>query len=141
MTSDERASAGINVAVTRVGTYAVGIEVDRIAEILDAAGTEADVHLDALVGAPESAGGPRKLLRLSHGGAELLLAVHGAIEVGHRVSGPCQRPALVAAAFERCCMRGVLRDGDRLVYVLDVDGVARRLTELRQDGGSPCESD
>lgn len=140
MTRDESVGAGLRVAVTRAAGYSIGIEVERIAEILDPAGRGGDVRLEDLLDAPEARDGPQKLLRLT-GGTEVLLAVCGGLEIGRRVSGPCERPVLVAAALERRCLRGVLKDGDRLVYVLDVDGVVKRLAELRQDGGSPCESD
>lgn len=131
---------GARLAVARAGAYSVGIDLRRISGFLDPDEGEADVALESLLGlpAPDTA---RKRLRLRHGAYEVLLDVHGSVDMDRGVSGDCQRPALVAAALDRSFLRGVVRDGDRLIYLLDVGRVAKSFTEPRNDGGSPCESD
>jgi hypothetical protein len=125
-------------AVVNVGGVVIGVEAARIREIR-AAGAEFDLDLAELLGLAGRPGAEGKLVRLCHGDREVILAVAGTFVVGRRLRGICHKPGLIAAALERACLRGVVRDGDQLIYLLDVGRIAARLDEPRKDGGSTCE--
>jgi hypothetical protein len=71
--------------------------------------------------------GDPSLVSLNHTRGRLVLAIHGTIRVAtERVASVCHRPAFVAGALRRSCLRGVVRSGTELAYVLDVEELAAR---------------
>ena len=115
------------LALTRVGSIVVGIDGHCVTAFFDSGEREADCDLARLLGMPVPSDRPR-LLEITHASGTFVLAVHGRVHITPSEGNPrCQRPALVAGAFRRACLRGVTWHDHQLVYMIDVDEVAARL--------------
>ncbi|HEY5951292.1 MAG TPA: hypothetical protein VIV40_37625 [Kofleriaceae bacterium] len=85
----------------------------------------ADIVLADVLG--RDAAGDSSLVSLHHSRGQLVLAIHGTIRVvTERVAFVCHRPTFVAGALRCACLRGVMRSGTELAYVLDVEALAAR---------------
>jgi len=136
-TGSEHVAASFVIA--HVGTQQLGIDVANVAEVLNR-GTgdpSAGFDVESMLGMEPSSDVDRMLLRLRRGSSCVDLEVPGAdLQIGRHLSGPCQRPRLVAGALARCCLKGVVMDGDSLVYLLDLDRFWSRFAEPSTEGES-----
>ena len=139
MTSPQRETRA-TFAMTRVGDVTVAIEAERVAAFTADADVRADADLDALLGAPH-AGGDARLVAIFHAAGVVYVAVRGPIWIAELARSVCHRPSIVARAFERACLRGVLDDESGLVYLLDAEALAVRFGPRSEEGATPCESD
>lgn len=124
--------------VARVRDHLVGLSIAKVVRI-DPGGTasEPGLAIEDVLGLDGEATGGRVILELQHRGHGVTLAVPGAnLEIGKSLSGPCESPELIAGALSRCCLRGVVRDADSFVYLVDLDTVWSRFV-APESGASP----
>jgi hypothetical protein len=118
--------------IAHVGGHRLAVDVRGVVEIIAEAprGSEA---IEALLGGDRPPG-PRVCLRLRRGVELVELDVPTAgLAVGESLRGECHTPALVAAAFDRCCLRGVVRRGDELIFVIDLDRLWSRIATAMEE--------
>lgn len=124
----------------RVGAHRIAVEAAHVAEVL-APGVEVPgtiTEVESVLGIEKPAPGDRICLRLRRARQEAALEVPGPhLQIGRRLRGRCQRPELVAAALERCCLAGVIQDEEGFFYLLDV---ARFWTRFVDPASSKGES-
>jgi len=112
------------VATIRIAGLEVVVDLAAIQRFSDQVG-DADLVLAEVLGR-DPVGDP-SLVSLQHARGQLVLAIHGSIRVAtERVASQCHWPAFVAGALRRSCLRGVVRSGTQLAYVLDVEALAAR---------------
>ena len=123
--------------VARVGGHLFAVDIDSVDAVRPGPGEERpDAEAEELLGLDRDRG-ERMRLCMSRGPARAELAVpRTQLEIGRHLRGRCHAPRLVAAVLERCCLQGVVLDGDRLVYLLDVGRFWSRLPNPRHGESS-----
>lgn len=107
--------------IARIGASRFAIDIADVAEVLPSPDGGADVVVEQLLGVEPEAGGERMRIRLQRRQERADLDVPAKdLEIGRRLRGPRQAPRLVAAALERCCLEGVVKDEDGFFYLLDL---------------------
>jgi hypothetical protein len=140
MTADRADHARFPLALTRLGPFSIAIESERITCFLEPGQKEADCDLAAMVGValPDAASG--RQLELTSAGRQLVVMIRGPVRMADsedRVPWHC--PALIAGALRRACVRGVIQHESTLVFLLDVDELAARVSQSGKE--TACESD
>lgn len=123
--------------IAHVGAHRIAVDVAAVAEVVPtAADSPAGLDAESLFGLPRSSDDRVVLvLRRDEAGAELEVPGR-ALEIGRPLRGACHAPRLVARALERCCLDGVVLDGDRFVFLLDLDRFWSRVAETPTEGES-----
>jgi chemotaxis signal transduction protein len=116
-----------------MGVITVGVEGHRVIGFFAAGDRDADCDLAQLLGVARPAATHPRLIEIAHQGGTVVVAVHAQVRIAASDREPrCDRPALVAGAFRRACLRGIVRHESELIFLLDVEEIAARVRRARE---------
>lgn len=122
--------------IARIGQSRFAIDIAHVAEVLPIAGGDAGIDVERIFGIEPPPRGERMRIRLQRRDERADLDVPADdLEIGRRLRGPRQAPLLVAAALERCCLEGVVKDEDGFFYLLDLGRFWSRFVEPSSSKG------